>query len=129
MKDNLFEYRSPETSGSVVREDTYVAHIPKGIGKKHALLRTISELLRFPPYFGFNWDALEECLADLSWLGRSSAWLWHEDLPLLESRDETRNYLIVLTSVLEGPSKVQLRIGFPQNTKDQIAILCAESRK
>lgn len=25
--------------------------------------------LQFPPYFGFNWHAFDECLGDLSWLG------------------------------------------------------------
>ena len=30
-------------------------------------LRAISQALRFPDWFGGNWDALEDCLGDLSW--------------------------------------------------------------
>jgi RNAse (barnase) inhibitor barstar len=36
--------------------------------EKEALLREIAAALRFPDWFGQNWDALEDCLADLSWL-------------------------------------------------------------
>jgi RNAse (barnase) inhibitor barstar len=32
------------------------------------LLRAIAAALRFPDWFGQNWDALEDCLTDLSWL-------------------------------------------------------------
>jgi len=35
---------------------------------KAAMLEAISGALDFPDYFGANWDALEECLTDLSWL-------------------------------------------------------------
>lgn len=35
---------------------------------KRAMLETVAQALSFPDYFGFNWDALEECLQDLSWL-------------------------------------------------------------
>jgi hypothetical protein len=35
---------------------------------KTAMLGAISQALDFPDYFGANWDALEECLTDLSWL-------------------------------------------------------------
>ncbi len=34
---------------------------------KNELLATIAETLAFPDYFGKNWDALYDCLTDLSW--------------------------------------------------------------
>lgn len=38
------------------------------IKSKDELLRQLSQVMKFPDYFGSNWDALEECLNDLSWL-------------------------------------------------------------
>lgn len=35
---------------------------------KEGLLAAIGQALDFPAYYGKNWDALEECLNDLSWL-------------------------------------------------------------
>jgi len=34
---------------------------------KPALLQNIAAALGFPEWFGHNWDALEDCLGDLSW--------------------------------------------------------------
>lgn len=34
---------------------------------KATLLTELGRVLDFPDYYGANWDALEECLADLSW--------------------------------------------------------------
>lgn len=39
-----------------------------GAAAKDALLERIAAALEFPAWFGGNWDALEDCLADLSWL-------------------------------------------------------------
>ena len=38
---------------------------------KLATLREVSNKLYFPKYFGNNWDAFEECLNDLEWLGKN----------------------------------------------------------
>jgi hypothetical protein len=54
---------TPNATGS-----TIVIHIPRGLRSKEKLLGIFSERLRFPRYFGWNWDAFEECLRDLSWL-------------------------------------------------------------
>jgi len=34
---------------------------------KEALIASIASSLGFPEWFGGNWDALEDCLTDLSW--------------------------------------------------------------
>ena len=38
-----------------------------GLHDKSALLERLAQSLGFPDWFGANWDALEDCLCDLSW--------------------------------------------------------------
>jgi len=40
-----------------------------GVHDKEGLLTALAEALAFPPWFGHNWDALEDCLTDMSWWG------------------------------------------------------------
>ena len=39
----------------------------RSVSDKAGLLGEVSNVLLFPPYFGMNWDALSDCLTDLSW--------------------------------------------------------------
>lgn len=63
----------PAANG-VYRLTTEVPDLPGLIhidARRHAdkdgLLEAIGQALQFPDYYGRNWDALEECLFDLSW--------------------------------------------------------------
>lgn len=56
-------YRLPEGR-------TAAAAIPvpgRQLTGKAAMLAALARALDFPDWFGFNWDALADCLADLSW--------------------------------------------------------------
>lgn len=37
------------------------------VDNKEELLDSLADAMEFPGYFGRNWDALSECLRDLSW--------------------------------------------------------------
>jgi barstar (barnase inhibitor) len=69
-----------------------------GAAGKEALLARIAGALAFPAWFGGNWDALEDCLGDLSWMTAAGYVLLFEsaaDLPL----DERGTLVDILASV------------------------------
>ncbi len=60
------------------------------VSSKESLLDLLADILKFPEYFGCNWDALEECLRDMEWLPakgyvvvlHSAEKLWRENAQL-----------------------------------------------
>ena len=43
------------------------------------LFSALAKAMRFPDYFGMNWDALDECLRDMEWLPAKGYALFFRD--------------------------------------------------
>ena len=72
-------------------QDTFVAYIIS-VNDKKELLSELAEKLLFPDYFGNNWDALNDCLHDLTWLNEKKIVIVFESISHLDS--ETLDDLI-----------------------------------
>lgn len=75
--------------------EVFYVRVDPSIGIADELIRALYYLLWFPGYFGFNWDALYDCLRDLSWTPCHKIVLVHESLPKL-SRGDLQVYLEIL---------------------------------
>ncbi len=81
--------------------NAFVATVPAGITDVDELLRSLSEILKLPGYFGYNWDALSDCLRDFHWIPEHTVVLVHDEIPAIGERD-LRIYLDVLTEAIES---------------------------
>ncbi len=95
----------------------HVVVLPPRLESKTALLSFFREALRLPDYFGDNWDALEECLADLPGPGRTV--LVHHDLPLEADAAGQRIYLKILRAVARDETR--LTAVFPETYRKRLA--------
>lgn len=102
------------------------ANVRSGIRHPHGLFEELAEQLRFPDYFGANWDALEECIRDLSWLPHGPVVLKHHDLPLAGDIASQKTYLSILGDAatkrwtVPGQHLPDLIVLFPPATKQRI---------
>lgn len=115
-----FEFIDLPTGGDPSpAEGTLLVEIPRGLITREDLFRALVEGLKLPGYFGWNFDAFEECLNDLSWLPHhQSVCLVHGDIPLDPAFGYSRRiYLQVLRDAILAWNERQpgkLRIVFPQ---------------
>lgn len=75
--------------------EVFYVRIDPSIGIVEELIRALYYLLWLPGYFGFNWDALYDCLRDLSWIPCHKIVLVHVALPELP-REDLQVYLEIL---------------------------------
>src|SRR5687768_12541042 len=111
----------PDTSLSL-RDGVHTGRIPAGVSAKDQLMRLLEDELRFPDYFGRNWDALSDCLRDLSWLPPGRVDLVHEALPAL-SEGELQTYLEVLTTAAadwKPDEEHALQLVFPERERRRV---------
>lgn len=110
-----------------VAGDCLVGRVPHGIRSKQELLLCLYEQLKFPSDFGFNWDALVDCLREFG-AAESVVILVHEEVPPLPA-EELAIYLSILKDAVTDrrldPSHV-FRVVFPTNARDVVEELCAD---
>jgi hypothetical protein len=108
--DDLTGFRAP---------DWLVVRLPGRLFRKQDLLRALAVGLKFPSYFGYNWDALEECLNDLSWLGKgANVVLLHKHVPLRDD-EQRRIYCDILRQAMAN-ERTALRVVFPLSSRREI---------
>jgi barstar (barnase inhibitor) len=90
--------RSDEILDATEGSDLRVARISlAGASGKQAVMERVAAALQFPQWFGANWDALEDCLTDLSWTGAGGHVLLIEGADGLP-RDEGGIFIDILAS-------------------------------
>ncbi len=62
--------------------DLYTINL-RNISSPRGLFLTISRQLRFPDYFGHNWNALDDCMRDLAWIPAAHVVVEFKHLPVL----------------------------------------------
>lgn len=110
----MLPFNFVENSPSYDAAEVFYVRVDPNIVTSDELLKALYYLLWFPGYFGFNWNALSDCLRDLSWIPCRRVVLVHESMPRLPN-GELRAYLNVLNdSVLDwiGDEKHDLEVVF-----------------
>lgn len=79
--------------------------------------------LQFPSYFGENWDAFEECIADREWMAGDAhvVALTATDHALSQEKKERMTFLHILRAVAEESERPPLRIVFHCDLKAERA--------
>lgn len=77
--------------------DAFLAFIEQRVFNKNELFDLLGMQLKLPGYFGFNWDALYDCLCDFHWIQEYGIVLAHKTMPSLPL-DDLKIYLEILQS-------------------------------
>lgn len=95
------------------------------------LLTEFARALDFPDYFGHNWDALEECLADLEWLPAKGYILLITDAAqvLPDDEDEYETFLEILSDAGEAWGNGQAEMGARRATPFHVLFAVSEREK
>lgn len=79
--------------------EVYFARLGKEIKKTDYLINALCYLFSFPGYFGFNWNAVFDCLRDFSWVTEKKIVLFHEQIPEIPLED-LKIYLDILNDTV-----------------------------
>lgn len=110
----MLPFRFFDSPPSYDAAEVFYVRVDPEISLSEELLKSLYYLLWFPGYFGFNWDALYDCLRDLGWIPCRKVVLVHETLPDLPEEDLKVYLEILRDSVLDwgGDQEHELEVFF-----------------
>lgn len=116
----MFDFES-----SNIDENSVVFKVPPGLDKQ-ALLEWYNESLNFP-YFGYNWDSLNDLLNDLNWISERHVWVCHAELPRLAKTDMVTYINILFDAIVSWGSNQEhvLHFSFPLSAKPRLIEITA----
>lgn len=100
----------------------FYARLSSEIYTQSQLLEALYYVLWFPGYFGFNWNALFDCLKDFHWVKERVVVLVHDGLPKL-SNDELKIYLEILRDAViawGATDEHQLEVVFDESDRERV---------
>lgn len=125
--DDIFIFGS---SPGIPDRDDLVMRVPVTISDFSHLLAAYRGQLELPGYVGHNWNALSECLRDLSWVKQRRVVILHDELPRLSAIDLTEYLDVLRECVLDWKpgEEHELIVLFPVHCRDGVlAFLKARS--
>ena len=130
----LLTVNQGQRAESLVRPPTgFILKVIKGAKCQTTadLLTECARAFDFPDYFGHNWDALEECLADLEWLPAKGYILLITDAVRLlpDDEEEYETFLEVLRDAGEAWGSGQAGMGARRATPFHVLFALSEREK
>ena len=108
--------------------DAFIGNLSAGITCKDQLLQLIYQSLNLPEYFGFNWDALCECLRDFHWIHEKHIILIHQAFPSFKEETLVVYLEILSEACLDWKASEDHRFEavFPSAEEERISLLLAK---
>ncbi len=105
-----------------IEHNAFVVRVDEDIRSTKQLFELLSRLLVLPSYFGFNWNALFDCLRDFHWVNEKDVVIVHDELPELNA-SEMKIYLEVLSDAVADwrpGERHSLKVVFNDNDRARV---------
>lgn len=121
----MFHFRTPAPDFRSRSESTHVGRVAPGISNTRNLIAEVGKALRFPRYFGKNFDAFWDCIRDVD-IAEYTMILVHDDLPPIPAEDRETYVELLRDAVLyweKHPEEHSLEVWFPEPCRDEVRSL------
>ncbi len=100
-------------------DNSFVVLISKDVNSENGLFKELSRKLNFPDYFGFNWNAVYDCLRDFHWIKEKGIVLIHAEIPHIEE-GKLKIYCEILNDAVQDwqrDDEHYLEVIFPKSSE------------